>query len=114
MGDVIVAGQHQQRSPTRAAVATERRHKTRFVTLTPAPASFRNIGGGGGEEAAGEGDTRARAAVAHARKTWAPPALRTQAVASYGAVPDLEVGGYPGGPWGGEGFVVECWGVFVA
>eukprot|EP00904_Undaria_pinnatifida_P000200 jgi/Undpi1/10180/HiC_scaffold_28.g12633.m1 len=54
--------------------------KTRFPSLTPAPGPFLQ-----------SGDTRAAEAVAHARKTWAPPALRTQAVTSYGAVPDLEV-----------------------
>ncbi|CAN0591203.1 unnamed protein product, partial [Laminaria digitata] len=63
---------------------SERRNKTnaktRFPSLTPAPGPFRL-----------SGDTRAAEAVAHARKTWAPPALRTQAVTSYGAVPDLEV-----------------------
>ncbi|CAM9434767.1 unnamed protein product [Ectocarpus fasciculatus] len=58
--------------------------KTRFPSLTPAltpaPGTF-----------SANGDTRAAEAVAHARKTWAPPALRTKAIASYGAVPDLEI-----------------------
>lgn len=62
--------------------------KTRFPSLTPAPGPFLQ-----------SGDTRAAEAVAHARKTWAPPALRTQAVTSYGAVPDLEVGCARGGQW---------------
>lgn len=56
------------------------RTKTKFPSLTPAPGAYRV-----------SGDTKAAEAVAHARKTWAPPALRTQAISSYGAVPDLEV-----------------------
>eukprot|EP00903_Cladosiphon_okamuranus_P018567 g17090.t1 len=67
---------------------SKRKAKTRFPSLTPsttpslapAPGNF-----------SASGDTRAAEAVAHARKTWAPPALRTQAIASYGAVPDLEI-----------------------
>ena len=64
---------------------SKKRAKTRFPSLTPstlapAPGNF-----------SASGDTQAAEAVAHARKTWAPPALRTQAIASYGAVPDLEV-----------------------
>lgn len=59
-----------------------KRAKTRFPSLTPAPpGSFSRV----------SGDTRAAEAVAQARKAWVPPAIRTQAVASYGAVPDLEV-----------------------
>ncbi|CAM9517183.1 unnamed protein product [Ascophyllum nodosum] len=66
----------RNRSRTSASITT----KTRFPSLAPTPGSFLV-----------SGDTRAAGAVAHARKTWAPPALRTQAVTSYGAVPDLEV-----------------------
>lgn len=90
--------QYQQSSAAAAAAApSPDRRKTRYPSLAPAPGSFRVAGGmgrGGGGSRGGQGgggDTRASEAVAHARKTWAPPALRTQAVASYGAVPDLEV-----------------------
>lgn len=71
---------HTSRNRDRKGTTT----KTRFPSLAPAPGSFRS-----------SGDVRAAEAVAHARKTWAPPALRTQAVTSYGAVPDLEVMMYP-------------------
>eukprot|EP00752_Nemacystus_decipiens_P004706 g4292.t1 len=75
----------RHRSGAMSSSSSKKRAKTRFPSLTPstlapAPGNF-----------SASGDTRAAEAVAHARKTWAPPALRTQAIASYGAVPDLEI-----------------------
>ncbi|CAM9556867.1 unnamed protein product [Discosporangium mesarthrocarpum] len=70
------------------------RHRTKFASLTPAPGSFRAAGEAGSGKRAGEGngmDTRASEVVTLAKRTWAQPALRTKAVASYGAIPDLEV-----------------------
>lgn len=72
---------------SRNANASKNTAKTRFPSLTPPAVNFSPAPG----NFSMVGDKRAAEAVAHARKTWAPPALRTQAIASYGAVPDLEV-----------------------
>ncbi|CAN0187574.1 unnamed protein product [Ectocarpus sp. 4 AP-2014] len=79
--------QHQGTSSNNnssSSTKNKKRTRTRFPSLTPAlapaPGTFSANGG-----------TRAAEAVAQARKTWAPPVLRTKAIASYGAVPDLEI-----------------------
>ncbi|CAN0138119.1 unnamed protein product [Pylaiella littoralis] len=80
-------GRRRDTSTSTSSKSSKNNPKTRFPSLTPPSENLSPTPG----NFSAAGDARAAGAVAHARKTWAPPALRTQAIASYGAVPDLEV-----------------------